>query len=69
MKRHRVYVTCGAGTVDVLEDRTGSYRRIGQVATLPGSRTSLFVPEMDRLFVAVRASGNEPAAIWVFRPG
>jgi len=26
------------------------------------------VPERDRLFVAVRAGSNEPAAIWVFRP-
>jgi len=26
------------------------------------------VPEMDRLFVAVRAAGPEPAAIWVYRP-
>ena len=32
------------------------------------ARTALFVPELDRLFVAVRAGSNEPAAIWVFRP-
>jgi hypothetical protein len=61
-------VTCGAGVVDVFEDRGGSYRRIGQVPTASGTRTSLFVPEVDRLFVAVRAVGNEPAAIWIFRP-
>jgi hypothetical protein len=28
----------------------------------------LFVPERDRLYLAVRASGNEGAAVWVFRP-
>jgi len=28
----------------------------------------LFVPELDRLFVAVRAAGPEPAAIWIFKP-
>jgi hypothetical protein len=67
-KRHRVYVTCGAGVVGVIGDRGGSYQRIGQIPTVTGARTSLFVPEMDRLFVAVRASGSEPAAIWVFRP-
>jgi hypothetical protein len=67
-KRHRVYVTCGAGMIDVFEDRGVSYQRIGQTSTVSGARTSLFVPEMDRLFVAVRASGSEPAAIWVFRP-
>jgi len=35
---------------------------------VPGARTSLFAPELDRLFVAVRAQSNEPAAIWLFRP-
>jgi hypothetical protein len=68
-KRHRIYATCGAGTIDVFEDRAGSYQRVGQIPTVSGARTSLFIPEMDRLFVAVRSSGNEPAAIWVFRPG
>jgi len=67
-KRHRVYVTCGAGVVDVFEERAGSYQRVGQVPTASGARTSLFVPEMDRLFVAVRTAGGEPAAIWVYRP-
>lgn len=66
-KRHRVYVTCGAGVVDVFEDSAAGYKHIGQVPTRSGARTSLFVPEMDRLFVAVRASGNEPAAIWAYR--
>ena len=67
-KRHRIYVSCGAGAVDVFEARAGNYRRIGHAPTMPGARTSLFVPEVDRLFVAVRATGAEPAAIWVFRP-
>src|SRR3954469_11496802 len=67
-RRHRVYVICGAGAVDVFEDNAGVYQRIGQVGTAPGARTGLFVPELDRLFVAVRAAGSEPAAIWVLRP-
>jgi len=67
-KRHRVYVACGAGQVDVFEERAGGYQRAGHVATVPGARTALFVPETDRLFVAARAAGSEPAAIWAFRP-
>jgi len=67
-KRHRVYVICGAGLVDVFDDQAGKYQRVGHVGTAPGARTGLFVPELDRLFVAVRAAGKEPAAIWVFRP-
>src|SRR5271170_1099601 len=60
--------TCGDGVVDVLEQREAEYRRLARVPTVSGARTSLLVPELDRLFVAVRAKSNEPAAIWVFRP-
>jgi hypothetical protein len=67
-KRRRVYVSCGEGAVDVVEAGEAGYRRLGRVATVSGARTSLFVPELDRLFVAVRATSHEPAAIWVFRP-
>jgi len=67
-KRHHVYVSCGEGVVDVLDQREAEYRRLARVPTVSGARTSLFVPELDRLFVAVRARSGEPAAIWVFRP-
>src|SRR5438132_5073731 len=67
-KRHRVYVSCGEGMVDVLEQAAAGYRRLAQVPTVSGARTSLFVSELDRLFVAVRESSGERAAIWVFRP-
>jgi DNA-binding beta-propeller fold protein YncE len=67
-KRHRVYVSCGEGVTDVLEQREAEYRRLARVPTVSGARTSLFVPELDRLFVAVRSRSGEPAAIWVFRP-
>jgi len=67
-RHRRVYVSCGAGVVDVLEQKEDGYRRLAHVATVSGARTSLFVPELDRLFVAVRATSHEPPAIWVFRP-
>jgi DNA-binding beta-propeller fold protein YncE len=67
-KRRRVYVSCGAGAVDVLEPDEQGYRRLARVPTVSGARTSLFVPELDRLFVAVRAGADEPAAIGVYRP-
>ncbi len=63
--RHRAYVTCGAGAVDVVD-----LAHPGQsvsVATRPGARTGLFVPELDRLFVAARAGGGD-AAVLVYRP-
>ncbi len=67
-KRRRVYVSCGEGYLDVLDQNEGSFRRLAHIPTAPGARTALFVPELDRLFLAVRASAHEPAAIWVYRP-
>jgi len=67
-RRHRIYVSCGEGVIDVIEPGEVGYRRLARVPTVPGARTSLFVPELDRLFVAVRARSVEPAAIWVFEP-
>jgi hypothetical protein len=67
-KRRRVYISCGDGFIDVVVAHDSAYQRIGLVPTAPGARTSLFIPEVDRFFLAVRASAREPAAIFVFRP-
>jgi hypothetical protein len=67
-KRERVYVSCGAGYLDVFEINGSAYRRIARVPTATGARTSLFVPELDLLLVAVRAGPSRPAAIWMFKP-
>jgi DNA-binding beta-propeller fold protein YncE len=67
-KRDRVYISCGEGFVDVLAVDGNSYRKVAHIATFPGARTSLFVPELDRLLLAVPAKGEVAAAIWIFRP-
>ena len=67
-KRARVYISCGAGAVDVFETTGTAYRHLARVPTSAGARTSLFVPELDRLLVAVRAGPAGPASIWVFKP-
>jgi len=67
-KRQRVYVSCGEGFFDVFDARDNTYRRIGRISTVAGARTSLFVPELDLAFIAVRATSTEPAALWVLRP-
>jgi YVTN family beta-propeller protein len=66
-KRNRIYVTCGAGFIDVLTADDPKYPRQARVPTVSGARTGLFVPEMDRLLLAVRSHSSEPAAIWVYR--
>jgi DNA-binding beta-propeller fold protein YncE len=67
-KRLRVYVSCGAGYIDVFEIDATTYRRTARIPTVVGARTSLYVPELDRLLVASRAGPAGPAAIWVFKP-
>jgi len=67
--RRRLYAVCGSGSVDVFEVSGDRLRRAGKVSTNPGARTALFVPALDRLFVAARAKRGDPdAAILVFRP-
>jgi hypothetical protein len=70
-KRHRIYVSCGDGSVDIFQNDSGLYRRASVVKSATGARTSLFVPELDRLFVAARAGFfglGSAAAILVYRP-
>jgi DNA-binding beta-propeller fold protein YncE len=68
-KRQRIYVICGAGFIDVFQREPAQLTRLMRLATTSGARTSLFVPELDRLFLAVRAGliGSN-ASIQVYRP-
>jgi hypothetical protein len=67
-KRHRAYVTCGAGFVDVFEGEGSACRRIARIPTIEGARTALFIPELDRLLIAARATASAPASLWIMRP-
>jgi YVTN family beta-propeller protein len=66
--RERIYVICGEGKVDAYSSTGNTFNRIARVEIPPGSRTGLYLPEIDRLVVAIRASRTDPAAIWVLRP-
>jgi DNA-binding beta-propeller fold protein YncE len=67
--RSRIYVSCGEGAVDVFQREGQAARHLARIPTSSGARTSLFVPETDRLYVAARAGllGGE-AAILVMQP-
>jgi YVTN family beta-propeller protein len=67
-RHRRVYVSCGEGFLDVLDADGNEYKRIARIPTIAGARTSLFVPQLDRLYLAARATAGEPASVWVFRP-
>jgi DNA-binding beta-propeller fold protein YncE len=68
-KRKRIYVSCGDGFIDAFDAEGTSYQRLARIPTERGARTSLFIPAMDRLAVAVRATAAGPAAIWLYRTG
>ena len=67
-KRHRVYATCGAGKIDIIE-QTGAdaYRALAKIDTADGARTGLFVPERDTVFAAVPHRGSQQAEIRAYR--
>lgn len=67
--RRRLYVICGSGAVDVFQARgAADYAPLARVVTRGGARTGLYSAEADRLYVAARATGDQPAAILVFKP-
>lgn len=68
-RRQRLYISCGEGVVDVVQRDGAGYRSLARIPTRSGARTSLFVPELDRLFVAARAGLlRSDAALLVLRP-
>jgi len=66
-KRNRVYVICGEGVVDTHDLSGNDYARAGRLATTSGSRTGLFLPDLDTLVVAIRGARKEATALWLLR--
>jgi hypothetical protein len=74
----RIYVTGGrwygtpdvsAGWIVVYQQKDSDhYDTISKIKTRPGSGTALFVPQLNRLYVASQAIGDQDAAILVFEP-
>ncbi len=63
-KRHRIYVVCGAGKIDVIEQKDANdYQPVAKIDTAAGARTGMFVPQLDTLFVAVPHRGSQRAEI------
>lgn len=67
--RHWLYVICGGGQIEVWNvNEPAKPTRISSTPTSDGTRTGLFVPELDRLYVAVRETSSTPAAVLIFKP-
>lgn len=70
VSRKQIYVSCGAGFIDVIQQKgADSYELRERIPTVSGARTSFFSPELSKLYLAVRAGiivGG--AEIRVFQP-
>lgn len=68
--KKRLYVIGGEGFITVLEQQdVDHYRQRQKIPTSGGARTGLFVPELEKLFVAVPHRGSQRAEIRVYNTG
>lgn len=65
--KKRLYVSGGDGFIDVVRQLDANhFARLSRVPTAAGARTSLFVPEQNRLYLAVPHRGTQKAEIRVY---
>jgi len=63
-----IYVSCGAGVIEVIwQTDADHYRKIENLKTASGARTSLFIPELKMLCLAVPHRGSQRAEIRIFK--
>ena len=66
-KKLRLYVSCGAGFIDIFEQTTGDeFKLIEKRATRNGAKISIYIPGKDLFLVAIPSTLNKPAEINVF---
>ena len=65
--RRRLYVSGGEGYVDVYQEQEANrFARTAHMTTAAGARTSLFVAEQNRLYLAVPHRGSQKAEIRIY---
>ena len=65
--RRRIYVSGGQGAISVVDQLDSDHYRLKtSIPTAVGARTSIFVPQLDRLYLAVPRRGAGTAEIRVY---
>ncbi len=65
--RRRIYISGGEGAISVIEQSDADHYRVAaKIPTASGARTSFFVPEFGRLYLAVPHRGQQGAEIRVY---
>jgi len=67
-QKKEIYISGGEGFMDVFRKTTkGDYERISRTATREGARTSLFVPELNEIILAVPRELANAAELRVYK--
>jgi hypothetical protein len=61
-----VLVSCGAGFIDVFS-ADAAPKRVAKLPTAAGARTCLYVPDLQKLFLAVPHRGSQQAEVRVYK--
>jgi DNA-binding beta-propeller fold protein YncE len=68
--KKRIYISCGEGFVNIFQRQDADhYNAIVSIPTAQGARTSLFVPELQRFYLAVPHVANQGSKILVYQVG
>ena len=66
----QIYISGGEGAVDIFKQRdTDHYDLVNRIQSAQGARTSLFVPELNQLYLAVPEHRGQEAQIQVYQVG
>jgi DNA-binding beta-propeller fold protein YncE len=67
--RKRIYAPGGEGFISVVQQIDADhYQSLAKIPTTIGARTGLWYEKRDRFYLAVPASSNQGAALWVYAP-
>jgi DNA-binding beta-propeller fold protein YncE len=65
--RQRIYISGGEGFIGIIQQQDADhYKSLTKIPTASGARTSLFVPELGRLYLAVPHRGTQRTEIRVY---
>ena len=66
--RKRIYISCGEGFVDVIEQSSpDSYKQLAKIPTAAGARTSYFSAARSEFYLAVPHRDSQPAELRIYK--
>lgn len=62
-----LFISCGEGFLNIVrQESVDNYRLIARIPSDDGGRTSIFVPEYNRIYVGIPSADHNPAEIRVY---